>query len=245
VSYRASHRGARKAADYDHDFWTFGSAKAQNWTIERRLLDRVFADVLPAAPQRAVDFACGTGRVLADLESRVPETYGIDVSPDMLAIARERCTRSRLICHDVTDPHAEPLDLGGPVDLVTSFRFFLNAEPVLRRRALDWIREHLSAQGRLVANFHLNPNSLRGMYLRARWAGRRRVPMLSPGDIARLLADAGFVIEDLQGYEYLPYRRGGSHLVAPRVRAGVEDALFTRRLTRAVAACHLVVARPA
>lgn len=243
MPYRISHRGADKAADYDHDFWTFGAAKAQNWAIERRLLERVFDSVLPAPPQRAVDFACGTGRVLAELEARVPETYGIDVSPEMLAIARERCPGSQLICRDVTTS-TEPIELGGPVDLVTSFRFFLNAEPALRRAALAWIRDALSPDGRLVANFHLNPNSLRGMYLRLRLFRRRRMPMLSPRDIAELLADCGFVIEDVQGYEYLPYRREGARLIAPRLRARVEDALSGWRFARPLAGCHLVVARP-
>jgi SAM-dependent methyltransferase len=244
MPYRVSHRGADKAADYDHDFWAFGTAKAQNWHIERRLLERVFDAVLPAPPQRAVDFACGTGRVLAELEARVPDTYGIDISPEMLAIARERCPGSKLICRDVTTS-TEPLDLGGPVHVVTSFRFFLNAEPALRRAALAWIHDNLSPDGRLVANFHLNPNSLRGTYLRIRLFRRRsRLPMLSLREIAALLADCGFAVEHVQGYEYLPYRRAGARLIAPRIRARVEGAMSGSRLVRPFAGCHLVVARP-
>jgi SAM-dependent methyltransferase len=243
VPYRTSHRGADKAADYDHDFWTPGSAKAQNWAIERRLLDRAFRAVLPAAPQRAVDFACGTGRVLAELETRLPETFGIDVSPDMLAIARERCPQSKLICRDVTRTD-DPVDIGGLVDLVTAFRFFLNAEPGLRRAALTWIRANLTPDGRLIANFHLNPYSLRGTYLRVRLIGRFRMPTLSVGDVTRLLAASGFVVEDVQGYEFLPYRRDGAHLLAPRARAWIENRLAGTRILRGIAGCHLVVARP-
>lgn len=174
----------------------------------------------------------------------MPHTYGIDVSADMLAIAGRRCTRSRLICVDVTRPDAPAPELDGPLDVVTAFRFFLNAEPLLRRQVLDWIRDRLAPQGRLVANFHLNPNSLRGSYLRARCRGVHRMPMLSPREIGRLLRDSGFVVEDVQGYEYLPYRRDGSDLIAPRLRARIEDALLARSLPRAVAGCHLVVARP-
>jgi SAM-dependent methyltransferase len=173
----------------------------------------------------------------------VPETYGVDVSPDMLAIARDRCRRSRLIARDVTTS-TEPLDVPVPVDVVTSFRFFLNAEPGLRRAALNWIHGMVTPGGRLIANFHLNPNSLRGTYLRARLLRRRRMPMLSPREITDLLGDAGFVIEDMQGYEYLPYRRDGAHLIAPRVRARVEHALSAGRGPRRFAGCHLVVARP-
>lgn len=244
VPYRVSHRGAGKAAEYDHDFWSFGSAKFQSWTIERRLLARVFDELLAAPPERALDFACGTGRVLAELEQRVPATVGIDVSPEMLAIAGRRCTRSRLICADVTSGAEASPQLDRPFDLVTSFRFFLNAEPGLRRASLQWLHGHLSPQGRLVANFHLNPNSLRGLYLRARWRGHRRVPMLSIGEIERLLAEAGFAIVDVQGYEYLPYRRDGAALALPHLRARVEDLLFARPGLRRVAGCHLVVARP-
>ena len=50
----------------------------------------------------------------------------IDVSPDMLALAGARCPRARLIRGDVTTtPGLAP----GPFDLITAFRFFLNAEP--------------------------------------------------------------------------------------------------------------------
>ncbi len=69
--------------------------------------------------------------------------------------------------------------------------------------------------------------------------------MLSPGDITRLLTDSGFVVEDIQGYEYLPYRRDGARLVAPRLRARIENRLAGARSIRGIAGCHLVVARPA
>jgi hypothetical protein len=105
------------------------------------------------------------------------------------------------------------------------------------------MRAQLSPRGRLVVNFHLNPYSLRGTYLRARWAGDRRTPMLSTGEISRLMWTVGLSVESVRGYEYLPYRRQGSTLLAPRARAGVERALLHVPVARAVAGCHLVVAR--
>lgn len=52
---------------------------------EHPIVERLLADV-PAG--RALDAACGTGRHAKHL-SRTHETYGVDASPEMLAVARE------------------------------------------------------------------------------------------------------------------------------------------------------------
>jgi len=241
--YRASHLGRGKALDYDRDFWSPNSAKGMDWALEQRLLDLIFARHLFPPPARAVDFACGTGRILAYLENHVLDTTGVDVSPDMLAIARERCRHSRLIEQDVTV--AKPTELDGSVQLVTAFRFFLNAEPALRRDALGWIRSVLTPDGHLVANFHLNPRSLRGSYLRMRWAGRRLHPMLSPAEVERLLTEAGFDIVARYGYEFLPFRRDGVQLAAAPLRRWVEGLLLGRPVLNRVAGAFIVVAKVA
>lgn len=242
VSYRTAHQDADHARYYDRDFWLPTSAKGLNWEIEQRILDWVFARHLHPPPVRAVDFACGTGRVLQYLAARVNETIGIDVSAEMLALARARCTASRLIQHDVT---VTPLrDLPHPIDLVTAFRFFLNAEPTLRRDGLAWMRTVLRPNGVLVANFHLNPASLRGRYLRMRWAGQRRVPMLAPRDVDEMLAAAGFDVLAQYGYEYLPYRREGTRLRAPALRRRLEMMLLDRPRIAALGGAFIVVARP-
>ena len=56
----------------------------------------------------------------------------------MLALARERCPHAKVILGDVTTtPGLAP----GPFDLITAFRFFLNAEPTLRNEVLAWMRD--------------------------------------------------------------------------------------------------------
>ena len=242
VGYRMAHQDANHARYYDRDFWSPSSAKGLNWEIEQRILDRVFERHLHPPPSRAVDFACGTGRVLQYLEGRVNETIGIDVSAQMLALARPRCSRSQLVQHDVT---VTPLvDLPHPIHLVTAFRFFLNAEPNLRRDGLAWMRSVLRPNGVLVANFHLNPASLRGRYLRMRWAGRQRVPMLAPRAADEMLAAAGFDVLARYGYEYLPYRREGTRLWAPALRRRLEMLLFDKPRIAALGGAFIVVARP-
>ena len=242
VGYRMVHQDANHARYYDRDFWLPSSAKALNWEIEQRILARVFERHLHPPPLRAVDFACGTGRVLQYLAARVNETIGIDVSAEMLALARPRCSRSRLVQHDVT---LAPLrDLPHPIDLVTAFRFFLNAEPKLRRDVLAWMRSVLRPNGVLVANFHLNPASLRGRYLRMRWAGQQRVPMLAPRDVDEMLTAAGFDVLARYGYEYLPYRREGTRLWAPAVRGRIEMMLLDKPRIAALGGAFIIVARP-
>jgi SAM-dependent methyltransferase len=240
--YRASHLGAARARDYDPQFWASSSARALDWDLEQNILDRVFAHDLAPSPTCALDFACGTGRVLRYLESRIPQTIGVDIAEGMLAYARPRCPESRLVKHDVTTgPHP---DVPPSVDVVTAFRFFLNAEPDLRRDVLAWMRSVLGTGGTLIANFHLNPRSLRGRYLLLRWRGRRRTAMVSPREAERVLADAGFDVQARYGYEYLPYRRDGNQLCAAGLRRRVEICLLNRRHIADLGGAFIVVARP-
>ena len=144
-SYRESHLGAAKARSYDEDLWDPQAAKGLDWLVEQRLLAGILGSVGSSAPGSAADFACGTGRVLEFLDRYFPAPVGIDVSPDMLALARSRCPRARLILGDVTTtPGLAP----GPFDLITAFRFFLNAEPPLRGEVLAWMRVALRPGGR-------------------------------------------------------------------------------------------------
>jgi ubiquinone/menaquinone biosynthesis C-methylase UbiE len=64
-------------------------------------------DALPAG--RALDAACGTGRHAAHLAERGHEVTGVDGSPEMLELARERLPDVRLLEGDL---HALPVDDG-------------------------------------------------------------------------------------------------------------------------------------
>jgi SAM-dependent methyltransferase len=238
--YRESHLGAEKAREYDADLWDRRAAKGLTWELEQRLLGRVL-DTLPEPPRTAVDFACGTGRVLSFLAGRGIEVTGVDVSPDMLALARLHCPGARLVEGDVTR------DIGlasGQYDLATAFRFFLNAEPGLRAGALRWLRRSVRPGGRLVANFHLNPHSARGLYTRARLRGDEAMPTLSIAQARRLLRAGGFRPLSVHGYDFLPYRRDGRTMAAPRLRAKVESALLDHPRLGPFGATFIVVAEP-
>src|SRR4051794_27452497 len=112
--YRSAHLGAATANDYDHDFHDPNTAKGLHWRLEQRMLGEVLDDLVFPRPRVAVDFACGTGRVLSFLEPKVDRTIGINISPDMLAIARARCSRSELLQGDITcgEVSLEPESIG-------------------------------------------------------------------------------------------------------------------------------------
>jgi SAM-dependent methyltransferase len=240
-SYRQSHLGADKARSYDEDLWDFRAAKGLDWLVEQQLLSDVLRNAVPPGARSAADFACGTGRVLEFLSRYLPSPVGIDVSPDMLALARARCPQATWILGDVTTQH----DLApGPFDLITAFRFFLNAEPSLRSQVLAWMGKSLRPGGVVVANFHLNPASLRGTYLRLRLRAARAtgLPMMSINDACRLFEEHAFTIRQILGYSFLPYRRDGRALLAPVARRAVETRLAGTRALLPVAGSFLVVA---
>jgi SAM-dependent methyltransferase len=240
-SYRYTHLGAEKARSYDADLWDLRAAKGLTWSLERRLLGHLL-DTLPEPPRTGLDFACGTGRVLAFLGERGIEATGVDISPDMLAVAREHCPDAHLVEGDVT---ARPDLVRGPFDVVTAFRFFLNAEPELRAEALRWLRGVVRPGGRLVANFHLNPYSARGLYTRARLRGDAAMPTMSVPQARALLVAGGFRPLSVHGYDFLPFRRDGNPLALPGLRARVESALLDRPGLERFAATFVMVAEPA
>ena len=238
-SYRESHLGAAKARSYDEDLWDPRAAKGLDWLVEQRILAGILRSVGSSAPGSVADFACGTGRVLEFLDRYFPAPVGIDVSPDMLALARARCPRAKLILGDVTTmPSLAP----GPFDIITAFRFFLNAESPLRSEVVAWMRDSLQPGGLVVANFHLNPASLRGMYLRLRMNPAERVPMMGIADARRLFADNGFTVRQILGYSYLPYRRDGRNLWGAAARRTAEMSMAGSKIFQPVAGSFVMMA---
>jgi hypothetical protein len=102
--------------------------------------------------------------------------------------------------------------LGETFDVVTAFRFFLNAEPLLREQALQAIRKHLAEGGRLVCNIQMNATSPIGIASRIanRLPRSKRHNTMSIDVQGTLLRTAGFIVEQITPYGYLP--RPGSLL---------------------------------
>lgn len=192
--------------------------------IERPLLLKALENIKRCGATRALDFACGTGRILAELEGVFPEVVGVDVSPSMLVHARARCHKARILEVDLTK--SDPLLR---VDVATAFRFFLNAEPALQSAALHAIHRELNPGGFLVANIHVNANSVLGWSYRVRNRVLRKqaANVCSWQTFARLLSSHGFAITETLWYSIFP-RIGGLNFPGLRSVMLTTEALWRR-----------------
>ena len=183
ASYRNSHLA--RGRDY-HAIFTSRRHTRVLWDLERRVLDHLLAQHFPSAPPRHLDFACGTGRILAHLEGRTSVSVGVDVAESMLDVAREVAPRAELRRQDIT---IDPLPSGEAFDLITAFRFFPRAEPELRDSAMGALARLLTDEGLLVFNNHLNETSL--MRRVGRRLGRCRWRAMSHEEVLRLMKPHG------------------------------------------------------
>ena len=240
IDYRESHRDPTKPATYDPKFFEPGHTLNLFWEIERGILDEIVAG-MSSPPARALDFACGTGRVLSHVATLAPEVVGVDVSAPMLELARARCPSAKIVEADLT---VDPSPVAGRFDLITAFRFFLNAQNDLRAGVLGALRELLTDRGLLVANFHLNPRSLTGVYIRtmSRIRGRPQPLVIGLGEALRLLRTNGFDPVAVRGYGYLLHRT--QHVPLAPVLSPLERGLARWNPAPGTALNFIVAARP-
>lgn len=196
ISYRESHKYAGKGGEYE-DYYRTDAWEKFLWSREREIILKILDKHLTDKDIHLLDFACGTGRITAFLEDRVRTSTGVDVSDSMLAIAKRKLRRTEIIETDITTEDALK---GRKFNLITAFRFFLNAEPELRTAAMETLAGLLTEDGILVLNNHHN--------LGAPWIGLlhrrhlRRNPngtfnVMSIGQMTKLAENAGLEIVEV------------------------------------------------
>lgn len=151
-SYRDSHKMDGKGLSYDchysEDLWS-----KFLWSREQIILSDIINIYFNKRDIHLLDFACGTGRISNYLEHRTKTSVGIDVSSSMLEIAKGKLKRTALIQSDLTSKNVLQ---GRKFNLITAFRFFLNAEPDLRNAVMKVLVTLMSEDGYLVFNNHHN-----------------------------------------------------------------------------------------
>ncbi|MFE9092929.1 class I SAM-dependent DNA methyltransferase [Streptomyces sp. NPDC007264] len=189
---------------------------------------------------RLLDFACGTGRILAAVDHVADELTGVDISAEMARHAARASPRATIKVGSVLDDDV----LTGPYDAVTVFRFFVNAPQELRLPVLRKIRQHMRQGALLMFNNHGHSPSLRSLAVRVP-RHRPQVPNeLRHRDIVDLLNASGFRIEHRYGFSLFPsilHR----HLLASALR-GVDTAAASpglRRFTQRMMIEQLYIAR--
>lgn len=151
MNYRSSHTAANKGENYDISFELSDYRQfILDWEI--KVLNKIVSETL-VNRDNYLDFACGTGRITKILEPFFLSSYGIDVSKSMLKEAESKLNKTILIEQDITEDN--PFE-ANQMDLISSFRFFLNAEEDLRTEVLKQLHNILSPTGYLVFNIHNN-----------------------------------------------------------------------------------------
>ena len=113
-----------------------------------------YLDLIPKYGGPVLDVGCGTGRLLLDFLNQGIDIDGVDNSPEMLAICREKADHLGLapnLYHQAMESLALPRSYR--VIIVPSSSFQLVTDKELARQAMDRFYEHLESGGVLVMPF--------------------------------------------------------------------------------------------
>ena len=205
MTYVDSHKAPGKGRLYERVYAT-DPVLGYLWAREQVVLDSILAEFYGGTPVDLLDFACGTGRVAEALENRVRSATGVDVSESMLTVAQAKPRRTELINVNLLE---QPVLEGRRFNLITAFRFFVNAEPELRRGALRALDPLLTEDGYLVFNNHQNGGAIYNHLARAYNRVRRRPlhVLLSLDECRKLLAEFGLEVQRIYpvGLLHIPY----------------------------------------
>jgi SAM-dependent methyltransferase len=247
-NYSARFQEKSAAAEYDAKEYGAGSYSSCIWDMQRPVLEKIVADFrrTQPGPVRLLDFACGTGRVVASLEPLVDTAEGVDISENMVEVARGKCPQVKLQAGDIL---SQPEMLQPQYDVITCFRFLLNVEPELRGRVLKRLREVLRPDGLLLVNVHGNSHSLRHpAILWRRWRERTQktnamLNEMSPAETEKLLRASGFQVVRRFGFGMLPPTIYRTPL--RKLAVAVDESVAGESWLKAWAIDTLFVCRPA
>lgn len=156
IDYRKSHTSPGKGTSYDQTFLNMNYRKFI-WSWEKSVLNEIIEKYLVDNKSiKYLDFACGTGRIINFLEDYMVESIGVDVSDSMCGVALKKAKKSKIIKVDLTH---ENIFNDNHFDLITAFRFFLNAQKELREEVLIILSKILKDDGYIVFNIHMNKHS--------------------------------------------------------------------------------------
>lgn len=217
-SYTDSHKKHGKGASYDEHYST-NPWRRFLWSREQLALTNLIDEFFKNEKIYLLDFACGTGRIIRFLEDRATKAVGVDVSTPMLDNAKEKLARTELIEADITK---ENVLKGRKFNLITAFRFFLNAEPELRRAAIKVLATLLDENGYFVFNNHRNETSplVRFRYNRC----RRKRNFMSMQETRDLVSEAGLKIVKIYPVGFLPLYK----IKLPYALSNAVDSIATK-----------------
>lgn len=202
ADYRHSHKSEEHAHKYE-GLVTEGRYYSVLWEWEQKQIKEIVDSRCKGGAGTALDFACGTGRIVRLLEGRFNKTVGLDISSAMVAQAEKKSRSTEFVVGDAT----EQADLvSDRFDLIISFRFFLNAQDELRKSVIAFMNSALKSDGVIIFNVHLQESSLQSKLLKLWWSLRKEqsLPTLSIEHMSELLQTHDISIVETRHYGVLP-----------------------------------------
>ena len=233
--YRASHLQRGSSYDATLSAGPFDTYMAQR---EQAMLGEIVPALFPQQKPRYLDFACGTGRITGGVAPMCADATGVDISPSMLDEARRKFPAVKFVHADLTQAQ---VDLG-QFDLITSFRFFGNAQQDLRVAVLRTLHRLLRPSGRLIINSHRNPHALAQLF-NSLSGGSASGMDLSYFKLKSLLRECGFEIETIRPIATWMYRFKLQATTPDAARAAQLEKTFGSALFAPIAPDAIVVAR--
>lgn len=162
MSYSNRFQSEQSAKDYEGLIYKEKSYDSFLWSIQYPFLRKLVSEFVKnktTAQLKHLDFACGTGRIIGDISDIFSNSVGIDVSSSMIKIARGKYPDCEFRVGDILkDPEIAEYDY----DVITAFRFFLNAEPDLRKSIIKDLSSRLkNSNSLLIFNIHGFQKSIR------------------------------------------------------------------------------------
>ena len=110
--------------------------------------DHMLISLVPPTCRRLLDLGCGTGRLTRSIAQRVEEVTAVDVSPEMVRVARERCAGHGNVAFVEADLFNLPVTLG-VFDCVMSVNLLHNLPA---EQAVQAMKAFLAPGGLLIVH---------------------------------------------------------------------------------------------
>ncbi|MCF7906881.1 class I SAM-dependent methyltransferase [Patescibacteria group bacterium] len=203
VDYRESHKSPGKGKSYAKSFTEY-NYRSMIWKWEQKILKKTISKYFNNRKIDYLDFACGTGRITELIEPYTNISYGADVSQEMLSVAKKKLRKTKLLNIDLTKENSLFCE---KFDLITAFRFFLNAQPELKNKTIVELKKLLKPNGLIVFNIHMNRFSPSAIIIRLYYLILKRqktINTMNIGEVKKMLSLADLKILETHHIGILP-----------------------------------------
>lgn len=208
------------AHDYDNNRFnnSYGQYLDQQ---ERAFLKRILSKT---APTHCMDIGCGTGRLLDYAD------YGVDFSPEMLKVAREKYPHKILLEGSLTEIPIENHQL----DVIYSFHVIMHQDHATTEQFLNQAQQKLKPNGKLIFDF---PSAKRRQAVKHQQQSWHAAHQMTLAEIEKLLGTQWKLVKS-QGFLFFPIHRIPT-ILRPLFRS--LDSLMCRSFLKEYASYLVVV----